>query len=80
MALCELKPYCIDGINMKCSINVPSNFGVLENKNSRKPFDLRELSFGGCPVGPLTKKDIAFRRCLLLRTRTVDIQNHNLTL
>ena len=35
-------------------------------------------------VGLLTKKDIALRRCLLVgvpgRTRTVDIQNHNLTL
>ena len=35
------------------------------------------------PFGLLTKKDIAFRRCLLWvpgRTRTVDIQNHNLNI
>ena len=35
-------------------------------------------------IGLLTKKDIAFQRCLLFgvpgRARTDDIQNHNLTL
>ncbi len=45
---------------------------------------LTGICFEGCPDGLLTKKDIALRRCLLVgvpgRTRTVDIQNHNLTL
>ena len=50
MALCEHKPYYIDGINMKYSINVPSKFGVLEKKNPCKFLTYRTLTFG-CPDG-----------------------------
>ena len=58
---------------------------VLYIKASETPlfaWNLRRLLLG-CPVGLLTKKDIAFRRCLFGvpgGTRTHDIQNHNLTL
>ena len=45
----------------------------------------KDIALRRCRLfGLLTKKDIALRRCLLVgvpgRTRTVDIQNHNLTL
>ena len=53
MALCEHKPYYIDGINMKCSINVPSKFKVFENKNPCKLLTYRDL-FWRVPGGTRT--------------------------
>ena len=43
MALCEHKPYYIDGINMKCSINVPSKLESVENENPCKYLTYRDF-------------------------------------
>ena len=62
-----------------------SNVEIKKNVKLSEHFTLAEMTKTSVvSFGLLTKKDIAFRRCLPVgvpgRTRTVDIQNHNLTL
>ncbi len=62
--------------------NLIEIFCILDEFCKKKKTLLCSDVFFGCEVCS-QKKDIALQRCLLWvpgRTRTVDIQNHNLTL